>query len=435
MYKKERNFAKTKLHKNYPAEGNFDRRGQMDKIGMKYAQNTYANGFSNEFAEERMNQKTERMKHSEEELFNQRKQEEKTFASDIENDIWSDHVNDEDIELEMEMNRINNTDTLADQKKEMYKKVAKIEKGESPLNASLKNNPKIIDFIRSGNIQTALKLISKKFGIVNVEPLKPIIKNIYISTYAYVTPVQNCVPLKICLLTNKENCNNTYITKQFLLNQLKKAHKLVSYGKFALALNLFRSVLYHIIFIDSTSMEKELMEFLNGCVNYILAMRLEDERAKTEAENPGRSLELMAYFTCCSIENPHLYLVLRRGMGIAWKSKNYVTAGSFAKRLINGNFENIQGAEKELIKAKKILSMCEHKSTEQYNIDYDPNDYDNMRICCVSLKRMKPNENSISCPLCLSVAKPEYASLVCTNCQIAKLGVKALGFDFVMKRA
>ncbi|CRH01067.1 coatomer alpha subunit, putative [Plasmodium relictum] len=359
----------------------------------------------------------------EEEQFNEIKAEEKSDITE-EIDVWKNDVNDEDINIDLEV----------EENQEIFnKKVTKIEKGESIIQKSLKKNSKIIDFIRTENIQTALKLLSKKYGIVNMKPFKSIIKNIYISTYVYLTPMQNFLPLKIPVNMNEQTVNNTYITKHFLFNQIKKAHKLVTLGKFSMALDLFRNILYHIIFVNSEDIEKELSDYLDMCKNYILAMRLEEERNATASQDPRRSLELMAYFTCCSLQNSHLYLVLRRGMGLAWKAQNYVTAGSFAKRLINGNYENIKGSEEEIIKAKKILLMCEQRSTEQYNIDYDPNEYKNLRICCVSLKKIKANEDSINCPFCLSISKKEFMSKLCPNCSVAQLGLKALGFDFLNK--
>ncbi|ANQ08989.1 Coatomer alpha subunit [Plasmodium coatneyi] len=361
------------------------------------------------------------------------KSDQRSNASD-EDDVWKDEVNDEDI--------INIDLDLEDHKELLSKSAAtsvrstKIERADNLYEVMAKKYGRIMDHIRTGNITNALNLISKKYGIVDMKPLKGIIKNVYISTYAYLTPIPNYVPLKIPINTNEETTNtNVYINQHFLFNQIKKAHKLVTLGKFSTALSLFRSTLYHMIFVTPADKDTEMNEYLHMCTSYILAMRLEEERNATATEDPRRSLELMAYFTCCPMQNSHLYLVLRRGMGLAWKAQNYVTAGSFAKRLINGNYESIKGSEEEIVKAKKILLMCEQKSTEQHSIDYDPNDYHNMRVCSVSLTRIKPNEETVCCPFCQSVSKREYTSKMCPNCLIAQLGKKALGFDFLNKNA
>lgn len=264
---------------------------------------------------------TDEKKKKDEESYNSEvnKFEGKSDFSD-ENDIWKNDVNDEDINI-MDLD-------IQDNQNILNKQSLKIEKGENILQQSLKRNGKIIDFIRTGNISTSLKLISKKYGIVHMEPFKPIIKNIYISTYVYITPMQNLEPLKIPVHMNENNLNNIYITKHFLYTQIKKAHKLVTLGKFTQALNLFRNILYHMIFVETNESEQDLYDYLEMVISYILAMRLEEERNVTSTSDPRRSLELMAYFTCCSLQNSHLYLVLRRGMGLAWKAQNFVTAGS-----------------------------------------------------------------------------------------------------------
>lgn len=45
-------------------------------------------------------------------------------------------------------------------------------------------------------------------------------------------------------------------------------------------------------------------------------------------------MELLAYFTCCNLQPVHLLLALRLAMASAFKGKNFITAASFAQRLL-----------------------------------------------------------------------------------------------------
>lgn len=45
-------------------------------------------------------------------------------------------------------------------------------------------------------------------------------------------------------------------------------------------------------------------------------------------------MELLAYFTCCNLQPAHLLLALRMAMAAAFKGKNFITAASFAQRLL-----------------------------------------------------------------------------------------------------
>lgn len=47
-----------------------------------------------------------------------------------------------------------------------------------------------------------------------------------------------------------------------------------------------------------------------------------------------RSTELCAYFTHCNLQPGHLFLALKQAMVQAFRVKNYVTAASFAHRLL-----------------------------------------------------------------------------------------------------
>jgi coatomer protein complex subunit alpha (xenin) len=50
-----------------------------------------------------------------------------------------------------------------------------------------------------------------------------------------------------------------------------------------------------------------------------------------------RQLELAAYFTHCRLQSVHLVLALRLAMTTFSKAKSYVTAATFAKRLLELN--------------------------------------------------------------------------------------------------
>jgi coatomer protein complex subunit alpha (xenin) len=58
------------------------------------------------------------------------------------------------------------------------------------------------------------------------------------------------------------------------------------------------------------------------------------ELQRKEAQDPVRQAELAAYFTHCNLQQVHLMLSLRSAMNCSYKIKNYGTAASFARRLL-----------------------------------------------------------------------------------------------------
>jgi coatomer protein complex subunit alpha (xenin) len=70
---------------------------------------------------------------------------------------------------------------------------------------------------------------------------------------------------------------------------------------------------------------------------YLLAVILETTRSALSPDDHKRNLELVSYFTHCKMLPQHSMLALRRGIQLATKAKNHVTATRFARRLIDLN--------------------------------------------------------------------------------------------------
>ena len=58
------------------------------------------------------------------------------------------------------------------------------------------------------------------------------------------------------------------------------------------------------------------------------------ELPKGTAEEQKRVCEMAAYFTHCNLQPIHLILTLRTALNLFFKLKNYKTAASFARRLL-----------------------------------------------------------------------------------------------------
>ena len=78
----------------------------------------------------------------------------------------------------------------------------------------------------------------------------------------------------------------------------------------------------------------QIKELLEICREYKTAIRLKNAIADTAADNAVRQIELSAYFTHCNLQPAHLLLALRMAMVSAFKFQNYITAASFANRLL-----------------------------------------------------------------------------------------------------
>ena len=76
------------------------------------------------------------------------------------------------------------------------------------------------------------------------------------------------------------------------------------------------------------------------------------ELPKATLEDQKRLCEMAAYFTHCSLQPIHQILTLRTALNLFFKLKNYKTAASFARRLLE------QGPRPEVAQqARKILQV------------------------------------------------------------------------------
>ena len=76
------------------------------------------------------------------------------------------------------------------------------------------------------------------------------------------------------------------------------------------------------------------------------------EQGKASVDEQKRHCELAAYFTHISLQPAHQILTLRTALNLTFKLKNYKTAASFARRLLE------LGPKAEIAaQARKILQV------------------------------------------------------------------------------
>ena len=75
---------------------------------------------------------------------------------------------------------------------------------------------------------------------------------------------------------------------------------------------------------------------------------------------------MAAYFTHCNLQPVHLILTLRTALNLFFKLKNYKTAASFARRLLE------LGPRPEVAQqTRKILAACEKNPSDTHELKYD----------------------------------------------------------------
>merc|ERR1719387_156637 len=307
--------------------------------------------------------------------------------------------------------------------------------GESLQAKWLKKRKLPVDFVAAGEFEEALNLLKRRIGLMNAEPLQNLFMEVYWATCSAVPGVPQGPPVHWPLLSkghskDKDVSPVTLYTAQYLSEQVKKGHAATTQGQFQNSLDIFRAVLQAIPLSLATSMEEEqnLQEIIDICRRYITAMRLEVTRKTLGPDQLARSLELSAYLTCCKLQPAHVTITLRVAMSTAFKAQNFITAASFAKRLVQG--ENKGADAKVLAQARQLLQVCDEKGSDAHVIDFDSKaPTDDLTLCCGSLKPVPPAQSTVRCPYCNSIYMPEFKGKLCSTCELSQIGANTLGIQ------
>ncbi len=122
---------------------------------------------------------------------------------------------------------------------------------------------------------------------------------------------------------------------------------------------LFINILHTIpvVVVDSRREVDEVKELLGIAKDYVLALRIELKRKDPSLKDePVRQAELAAYFTHCNLQATHLKLSLQSAMSLCFKLKNYGTAATFARRLLELNL-----SPQVATRARQVWKSCTSK--------------------------------------------------------------------------
>lgn len=281
----------------------------------------------------------------------------------------------------------------------------------------------------AGSFETAMRLLHRQLGIVNFAPLKQPMINLSLGSHSLVPGLAGLPPLVSAMGNNwsvednpappKEPCTLQDMSQ--LEETLKRAYKLVTEGKFAEALKSFTSLLHLIplLVVSSRKEVDDVKELHTIAREYTNALRIEIKR-KEFKDDPVRQAELAAYFTHCNLQPIHLSLSLRSAMSIFFKLKNFDTAATFCRRLLELN-----PPPKVAQQARQVLAACEKSPGDAMEIKYDARNP--FVTCAKNFVPIYRGSKDSTCPTCGSHFTIDCAGELCTTCDLGKIGADASG--------
>ncbi|XP_058556945.1 coatomer subunit alpha [Neofelis nebulosa] len=304
-------------------------------------------------------------------------------------------------------------------------------KGTSPTQIWCNNSQLPVDHILAGSFETAMRLLHDQVGVTQFGPYK----QLFLQTYARGRTTYQALP---CLPSMYGYPNRNWkdaglkngvpavgLRLNDLIQRLQLCYQLTTVGKFEEAVEKFRSILLSVplLVVDNKQEIAEAQQLITICREYIVGLSMEIERKKLPKETleqQKRICEMAAYFTHSNLQPVHMILVLRTALNLFFKLKNFKTAATFARRLLE------LGPKPEVAQqTRKILSACEKNPTDACQLSYDMhNPFD---ICAAShrpIYRGKPVEK---CPLSGACYSPEFKGQVCKVTTVTEIGKDVIG--------
>ena len=290
------------------------------------------------------------------------------------------------------------------------------------------------DLVACGEFVEALSLLQRRIALVNPGPLKSLFEDIVMGAHACV-PGLPFTPSITVPIGNTEP--GLLFSVPYLKAKLGEALHHTGFGNASEALAAARYVIHGLTLAIANSQqeEQELTELLASAQKYAHAMLIETTR---RGEQGGaRDLELAAFLCCEKIEPIHMLLVTDLAMKMAFKSKCFIQASHFAKRIITGSWgSNDEFVTASTTRARKVIIASEERGTDEIKISFDPvwmTAGEALKLCSGSLTPVPAqlHDKMINCPLCKSGFHPDWHGKVCTVCQLSQVGAQVLGLQFL----
>jgi len=270
-----------------------------------------------------------------------------------------------------------------------------------------------------------MAVLQRQLGLINFAPLKPIALALAGASHALAYGAVSTPALRVALTREGAaprggSLPASCVTLPSLVERLRQGYTSMTNGRFPEALVFFQGALHAIVLtvVDSKKQLAELRELQQICREYVTAICL--DRARKEALEPKRQAELATYFTHCQMQPAHAALALRAAMTVTYRMRNFATAASLSRRLLD-----LHPRPELVTQARKVLQLCEQEPNDAVPLEYD--DRNPFVTCNGSYTPIYKGSKLERCSYCGAAFKAEFKAKLCTVCEMGEVGGSATG--------
>ncbi|XP_077985035.1 coatomer subunit alpha-like isoform X2 [Glandiceps talaboti] len=304
-------------------------------------------------------------------------------------------------------------------------------KGTSQAQVWCNNSQLPVDHILAGSFETATRLLHDQVGVVDFTPYK----QLFMSTYSRARTTYVALPAIPSMFGYphrnwreagaRGGVPSVGMKLNNLVQRLQAAYQMTTQGKFGDAAERMRGILLSVplLVVDTKQEIAEAQQLIGICREYIVGLTMEIKRKelpKSSLEDQKRNCEMAAYFTHCNLQPVHQILTLRTALNLFFKLKNYKTAASFARRLLELGPKPEVGQQ-----TRKVLQACEKNPTDAHKLNYD--EHNPFDVCAASYKPIYRGKPVEKCPLSGTCYLPEFKGEVCRVTRCTEIGKDTIG--------
>lgn len=294
------------------------------------------------------------------------------------------------------------------------------------------NNTNLVaDHLRAGSFESAFRLLNDQVGVIEFKPYKDLFQQFFIGARTSYSALPNLDPLFGHPQRNWKEASikkahpSVYIKLNDLIQRLQACYQLTTAGKFTDAIEKLQSILFSIplLVVENRQEIAEAQQLLSICREYVVGIKMETNRKtlpNATLDDKKRHCEMAAYFSHCNLQPVHQILTLRTALNMFFKLKNFKTAASFARRLLD-----LCPRPEVAQQARKILQACELNLSDEHTLEYD--EHNPFSLCANTFKPIYKGKPEEKCPLCGASYQPQFKGSLCNVCEVAEVGKDVVG--------
>lgn len=304
-------------------------------------------------------------------------------------------------------------------------------RGLSKAQAWAQNSNLVADHLRAGAFESACRLLNDQVAVVNFKPYEELFMALFKSARTVYTAIPSAEPLTGHPQRNwkeigsKKSHPTVGVKLTDLVQRLQNCYQLTTGGKFIEAIDHLQAILRSIplLVVENRQEIAEAQQLLTICREYVVGIKMETSRKRlpnATIDDKKRHCEMAAYFSHCQLQPVHQILTLRTALNMFFKLKNFKTAASFARRLLEF------GPRPEVAQqARKILQACEINPVDEYTLQYD--EHNPFTLCAYTYTPIYKGKPEEKCSLCGASYNPAYKGVLCNVCEVAEIGKDVIG--------